>query len=255
MNDREGAMLALLQLLSASSGPLGTRNAQRELARRGRELSESSVSRLLREMDARGWTRPVGAKGRVLAPEGRRRAAETVLTHRTSDSLQHAVRDTKDLLDLLRARLAVESAAAGDAARAPQEDRLTELRDLCEQHARVVGSAPMIEQPGLSFHRGVVGMSTNRMLKVAAEMMLAPRLDRVEAVLDTVLATRREEEQVVAEHTAVLDRITHRDPGGAEEAMRAHFEAMIAAVETSVVGGNEVLVQRLLEWVPEVTSG
>ncbi|MEU6889768.1 FCD domain-containing protein [Streptomyces viridosporus] len=247
-------MLALLQLMSASSGPLGTRNAQRELARRGMELSESSVSRLLREMDARGWTAPVGTKGRTLSREGRRRAAEAVLAHRASDSLQHAVRDAKDLLDLLRARLAVESAVAGDAARAPQEDRLLRLQDLCDQHARVVGSAPMIEQPGLQFHRGVVEMSSNRMLKVAAEMMLAPHLDRVEAVLDTVLATRRDEEKVVAEHQAVLDRITQRDPTGAEEAMRAHFEAMIAAVETSIVGGNEVLVQRLLDWVPDVAS-
>ncbi|MBU6530405.1 FCD domain-containing protein [Streptomyces mayonensis] len=250
MHDREGAMLALLQLMSASSGPLGTRNAQRELARHGRDLSESSVSRLLREMDARGWTEPVGTKGRTLAREGRRRAAEAVLTHRASSSLRHAVRDTKDLLDLLRARLAVESAVAGDAARAPEEGRLEQLRGLCEQHVRAVGSAPMIEQPGLQFHRAVVGMSTNKILRVAAEMMLAPQLDRVEAVLDTVLATRRDEEKVVAEHQAVLDRITQRDPAGAEEAMRAHFEAMIAAVETSIVGGNEVLVQRLLEWVP-----
>ncbi|MFD4986227.1 FCD domain-containing protein [Streptomyces sp. NPDC058374] len=250
MNDREGAMLALLQLMSASSGPLGTRNAQRELAERGRELSESSVSRLLREMDDRGWTTPVGSKGRVLAGEGRRRAAEAVLSHRASDSLQHAVRDTKDLLDLLRARSAVESAVAGDAARSPDADRLRRLRELCDQHTHAVGSAPMIEQPGLQFHRCVVEMSTNRMLKVAAGMMLAPHLDRVEAVLDTVLATRRDEEKVVAEHQAVLDGIARQDPMGAEEAMKAHFDAMIAAVETSVVGGNEVLVQRLLEWVP-----
>ncbi|MGC5344389.1 FCD domain-containing protein [Streptomyces sp. DT24] len=251
MNDREGAMLALLQLMSVSSGPLGTRNAQRELARRGRELSESSVSRLLREMDARGWTTPVGTKGRKLAGEGRRRAAEAVLAQSASGSLQHAVRDTKDLLDLLRARLAVESAVAGDAARAPEEDRLLRLQDLCDQHVRVVGSAPMIEQPGLLFHRGIVDMSSNRILKVAAEMMLAPHLDRVEAVLDTVLATRRDEEKVVAEHQAVLDRIRQRDPVGAEEAMRAHFEAMIEAAETSIVGGNEVLVQRLLDWIPD----
>ncbi|WP_329248618.1 FCD domain-containing protein [Actinoallomurus sp. NBC_01490] len=246
-------MLALLQLMSTSSGPLGTRNAQRELASRGMELSESSVSRLLRQMDARGWTTPVGTKGRTLSREGRRRAAEAVLAHRASNSLQHAVRDAKDLLDLLRARLAVESAVAGDAARAPEGDQLQRLQDLCDQHVRVVGRAPMIEQPGLRFHRGVVEMSTNRMLKVAAEMMLAPHLDRVEAVLDTILATRRDEEKVVAEHQAVLDRIRRQDPAGAEEAMRAHFEAMIAAVETSIVGGNEVLVQRLLDWVPDVT--
>jgi len=250
MNDREGAMLALMQAMSTSSGPLGTRNARRELAERGMTVSESSVSRLLREMDARGWTVPVGTKGRVLAAEGRRRAAEAVLADRASNSLNHAVRDVKDLLDLLRARCAVESALAGDAARKPDEPGIVKLQDLCDQHAGAIGSAPMIRQPGLQFHRGVVAMSTNRMLKVAAEMMLAPHLDRVESVLDTILATRRDEEKVVAEHQAVLDCIRRQDPVGAEQAMREHFEVMIAAAETAIVGANEVLVQRLLEWVP-----
>lgn len=250
MNDREGAMLALIQAMSTSSGPLGTRNAQRNLAERGLTLSESSVSRLLREMDSRGWTVSVGTKGRVLAPEGRRRAAESVISHRASDSVKHPVNDVKDLLDLLRARSAVESAVAADAARAPDEASLRTLHELCSRHAGAVGSAPMIEQPGLQFHRTVVEMSTNRMLKVAAEMMLAPHLDRIESVLDTILATRRDEEKVVIEHQAVLDHISRQDPVGAEEAMRAHFDAMIAATEMSLVGGNALLVQRLLDWAP-----
>ncbi|MCO7272228.1 MULTISPECIES: FCD domain-containing protein [Cellulosimicrobium] len=252
MNDREGAMLALAHAISTSDVPVGTRNAQRELAARGMVLSESSVSRLLREMDRRGWTTPAGTKGRTLSAEGRRRAAEAVLAERTSDSLQHAVRDVQDLLDLLRARQAVESAVAADAARNPSGEGVAELRRLCSDHANAVGSMPMIEQPGLQFHRGVVELASNRMLKLAADMMLAPHLDRVEAVLDAILSTRRDEERVVAEHRDVLERIEARDPAGAQAAMEAHFDDMIAAAENALVGSGGALVERLLGWVEAV---
>lgn len=251
MNDREGALLALVHAISTSDAPMGSRNAQRELAARGMRLSESSVSRLLREMDERGWTASAGKKGRTLSAEGRRRAAEAVLAERASDSLQHAVRDVQDLLDLLRARQAVESAVAADAARMPTEEGLADLRAVCSDHAAAVGSAPMIEQPGLQFHRGVVSLASNRMLKLAADMMLAPHLDRVEAVLDAVLSTRRDEERVLAEHRDVLDRIVARDTDGARDAMNAHFEDMIATAENALVGSGGALVERFLGWVDQ----
>jgi GntR family transcriptional regulator, transcriptional repressor for pyruvate dehydrogenase complex len=251
MKDREGAMTALAQIMAANPEPLGTRYAALELGARGVVLSESSVSRLLREMDARGWTTPVGTKGRVLSTEGRRQAAESVLSDRTSASLKHPVKDVEDLLDLLRARRAVESAVAGDAARHPDEKSLVALESLCDLHHQRIGEAPMIEQPGLTFHRTIVEMCGNRMLKVAGEMMLAPHLDRVESVLDTILATRRAEQQVVAEHRDVYECIRSSDPVGAEEAMRAHFDAMIAATENAVVGESQILVEHLLRWAPE----
>lgn len=247
MKDREGAMLLLAQTMSASAGPLGTRHAQRELEERGHVLSESSVSRLLRDMDARGWTIPVEAKGRVLSPEGRRRAAEAVLARRASNSLLRPISNVDDLLDLLRARSAIESAIAADAARSPEENSLDALGLICRRHADLVGTAPMNEQPGLQFHRSMVEMSTNRMLKGAAGMLLGPHFDHIESVLDSILATRRDEERVVIEHERILDRLRERDPAGAEAAVKAHFEAMIAATELSIVGGNAVLVQRLLE--------
>jgi GntR family transcriptional regulator, transcriptional repressor for pyruvate dehydrogenase complex len=247
-------MTLLARIMAAHLEPLGTRYAALALEARGVAMSESSVSRLLREMDSRGWTTPIGAKGRVLSPEGRRQAAELVLADRTSASLKHSVKDVKDLLDLLRARRAVESAVAGDAARDPDQGSLDSLGRLCELHGQHIGEAPMIDQPGLTFHRAIVDMCGNRMLRVAGEMMLAPHLDRVESVLDTILATRRAEEQVVAEHRDVYDRIRSGDAPGAEDAMRAHFDAMIAATETSVVGDSQFLVEQLLRWAPEPHS-
>lgn len=249
MNDREGAMLALVEIFSVSPGPMGTRHARSELSRHGYDLSESSISRLLREMDRRGWTQPVSAKGRVLAAEGRRRAADAVLAKRGSESVTRAVavRDVKDLLDLLRARQAVESAIAGDAARSTNTDDLHALRQIHDTHRSAVGSEAMIAQPGLMFHRKIAAMATNRMLKLAADMMLAPHLDRVESVLD--LAVRSEQDGVVDEHAHVLDRIAHGDPAGAEQAMNEHFASMIAAAEASIVGQDDQLVQRLLDWI------
>jgi DNA-binding FadR family transcriptional regulator len=251
MKDREGSMTVLAQIMAANPEPLGTRYAALELERRGIALSESSVSRLLREMDARGWTTPVGTKGRVLSAEGRRHAAESVLAQSTSASLKHPVKDVEDLLDLLRARRAVESAIAGDAARAPDPKSLLALENLCNLHHDHIGEAPMIEQPGLTFHRTLVAMCHNRMLKISGEMMLAPHLDRVEAVLDTILASKRAEQQVVAEHRAVYEYVRDADPEGAEQAMRSHFDAMIAATENSVVGESQHLIEQLLRWAPE----
>lgn len=249
MNDREGAMLALVEIFSVSPGPIGTRHARRELSKRGYDLSESSISRLLRETDRRGWTQAVAAKGRVLAAEGRRRATDAVLARRGSESVSRAVavRDVKDLLDLLRARQAVESAIAGDAARSVNADDLKALRQIHDTHRGAVGSEAMIAQPGLMFHRKIAAMATNRMLKLAADMMLAPHLDRVESVLD--LAVRPAQDEVVDEHAQVLDRIANGDPAGAEQAMNEHFVSMIAAAEASVVGRDDQLIQRLLDWI------
>jgi DNA-binding FadR family transcriptional regulator len=169
------------------------------------------------------------------------------LARRASNSLLRPISNVDDLLNLLRARSAIEGAIAAEAARSPQNTSLEALGSLCRRHADLVGSAPMIEQPGLEFHRSMVEMSTNPMLKGAAGMLLAPHFDHIESVLDSILATRQDEERVVVEHEHILDRLRKRDPAGAEAAMKAHFEAMIAATELSIVGGNGALVQRLLE--------
>lgn len=250
MNDREGAMLALVDIFSVSPGPLGTRHARNELAKRGYELSESSVSRLLRETDHRGWTQSVETKGRVLAAEGRRRAADAVLARGGSESLSRAVavRDVKDLLDLLRARQAVESAIAGDAARSVNTDDLQALRQIHDTHRSTIGSAAMISQPGLMFHRKIAAMATNRMLKLAADMLLAPHLDRVESVLDLAIRPDQDDE-VVDEHERVLACIAAGDPAGAKQTMNEHFANMVAAAEASIVGRDDQLIQRLLDWI------
>src|SRR5712664_2814928 len=92
LRDREGTMLALLGIVAVSGEPVGTRTAATALQERyDTKLSESTVSRLLQEMDRRGWTTPAGTKARVLTPEGRARHEKLVISTRANDTFSSAI--------------------------------------------------------------------------------------------------------------------------------------------------------------------
>jgi GntR family transcriptional repressor for pyruvate dehydrogenase complex len=249
-NDREEVLRALLAVLASAPGPVGTRAARLALAEMGIAVSESSVSRRLRELDERGWSTPVGAKGRVLSPDGQRRHAALEFSDRTTASIgQVDVRDVRDLLDLLHARKAVESAAAADAATHASATDLDELQQLVAHHRQAVGTTDMAQQPGLDLHRKVAAIAPNRMLKTLTGLVLAPHLDRVEAVLDIVLGSDDHQSTVVEEHQEIADAISARDPQAAERAMDAHFDKMIDAGQRLVAGESASVVSRLLSWM------
>ncbi|WP_051154929.1 FCD domain-containing protein [Ruania albidiflava] len=250
-NDREATMRALLTVLASAPGPIGTRSARLALLEVGIDVSESSVSRRLRELDERGWTVPMGAKGRVISAEGRRRHTELEFSDRTTESLGRVVdvRDVRDLLDLLHARKAVESAAAADAARHAEQADIDELWELVGRHRDAVGTMELTQQPGLGLHRKIAAIAPNRMLKMLTGFVLAPHLDRVEAVLDIVLGAHDNQDAVVAEHAAIVDAIATGDAGRAEKVMGQHFDAMIGAGEKLLDGESASVVTRLLNWM------
>ena len=69
-SDAERKMVAILKVLSESSGPLGSITIARELERHGIFLSERAVRYHLRIADERGFTRAAGHDGRMLTPRG-----------------------------------------------------------------------------------------------------------------------------------------------------------------------------------------
>lgn len=256
MWDREGALLTLLNEMSSLAGPMGTRLARQALERTGISISESSTSRLLRELDERGWSVPVGTKGRVLSAAGRERAREAAFSARASASLQRAVdiKDMRDLLDLLHARQVVESAIAASAAQSATAAQIAELRANLAEHRAAVGSAAMSNQPGLTFHRCVASMTTNRMFSTLAGVVLAPQLNGVEAVLDIILGSKDQNETVIDEHEKIVLAIESGDPLLAEAAMREHFNTMMRSAE-KFIDGNELVFERLLVWMDNGQPG
>jgi len=70
---------ALLAFMSAQEGPVGARAAARHLRECGFDVSESTVSRLLNDLDERALSQSLGKKGRILTEEGNRVAANQQL--------------------------------------------------------------------------------------------------------------------------------------------------------------------------------
>lgn len=256
MRNREGALLTLLDEMSELEGPIGTRFARQALERAGISTSESSTSRLLRELDERGWTIPVGTKGRILSAAGRERAREAAFSARASANLQRAVdiKDMRDLLDLLHARQVVESAIAASAAQSATVTQIDQLRTTLTEHRSAVGSAAMASQPGLMFHRCVASMTTNRMFNTLAGVVLAPQLNGVEAVLDIILGSKHQNETVIDEHEKILFAIESGNAKKSEAAMRAHFDTMMNSAE-KFIDGNEPVFERLLVWMDNGQPG
>ena len=68
--DAEKKIVAILQVLSESSEPLGSITIARELEQRGIFLSERAVRYHLRITDERGYTQPAGHDGRMITAAG-----------------------------------------------------------------------------------------------------------------------------------------------------------------------------------------
>jgi len=64
-------MMAILRVLRNADESVGSHHIARELKSTGTDLSERAVRNYLAQADARGWTRNLGRRGRVLTSEGR----------------------------------------------------------------------------------------------------------------------------------------------------------------------------------------
>lgn len=244
-------LYALLAVVGSGVGPIGTRTAQRSLEDMGLSMSESSVSRRLRDLDTHGWTSRVGAKGRVLSREGRQQLTDAQRTApiKAATGPLVDVKDVQDVLDLLVARQAVESAAAGDAAMHSAPEDVESLQPMLDNHRVLIDSGRLSEQPGLQLHRQVAAIAPNSKLKVLTGLMLAPHLDGVEAVLDLILGSKAHQQSSLEDHQEIVDAIVRRDSERAQKAMNDHFVRMVAATEKSLVGDGGGLLERLLVWV------
>lgn len=244
---REEAQFAILGAVVESDVPLGTRDLHVALVDKGFDLSESSTARLLRELDERGWTVPLGSKGRVSTTAGRHAWNERL---NVSTAAGHGldVRDLEDLLDLLSARKVVESAIAEEAARTATAEDVQELRDLASRHHSAVGGSGLVKRPGLQIHRKIASISSNKIMHALSNILLAPTFDRVESVLDVVIGANEEQSAVASHHDIIIDAIEARDEARARQLMAEHFDTMIADVRRHVEMGNGNLVARLLQW-------
>lgn len=241
--------VAVLDIIGRAEAPVGSRQITRELAGQGFTLSESTVSRRLRKLDHRHLTRPAGAKGRVLTEAGHRQLDELrAMRHRRPASYVD-IRTIRDLLDLLRARRAIEREAARAAAASIDEADLRQLRGLIEQHQAAIARGGRRTDAAHAFHLTILRSSGNKLLRAMGELAFDPALDGAAAALDFIIGNRSRELMDIRDHREVLEALAAGDGDSAERAMLRHLDRLIHEVEAFQEGDSAAVLDRVVAWM------
>lgn len=240
----------LLSVVGEAGVPVGARQIRAALSRRGRDLSESTIARRLRDLDDRGLTVQLGAKGRVLTADG---ALTVAALRRDSQGARlmkaSEVRTAADVIHLLKARRAVEPEAVRDATAHTSEADHAELQRIVEEHsARVEADESPPRDLALGFHRRVSARTQNPLLQAMLAIVLDEALDRVEAVLDVILESHHHSDRSVSEHLAIVRAMSEGDEERAAELMHGHLDRLLDEVDAYLRRHDPALVERMLRW-------
>jgi GntR family transcriptional regulator, transcriptional repressor for pyruvate dehydrogenase complex len=238
-----------MQALRDATSPLGARQGRIALLADGFDISEATVSRMLRDFDNRGWTTSAGRKGRVLTAAGSRHATLTREQEHATRQVQQAigVQTAQDLLNLLYARRTVERETARQAALSATGSDVAHLRELLAAQEECVAHDRPARTTSLDLHRAIAALAPNHIIRAMTELILAGRLERIETILDLVISSPTAEFDALEEHRAIVDAIEAGDPVTAERLMQDHMERLIDEAERYITNSPGDLVGRVLK--------
>ncbi|WP_327241139.1 FCD domain-containing protein [Streptomyces sp. NBC_01320] len=239
---------ALLIAIDEVGSPVGARQISAALAERGRHLSESTVARRLRHLDAEGLTLQIGVKGRVLTDAGNRAVERLRRTSRSASLVSASeVRTAQDVVNLLKARRAIEPEAVRDATTHISDAELAALSTVVAEHRN---RASAKERPprdiALTFHRLLSAPAQNPLVQAMVGIVLDDSHDHVEAALDVILEAHHHSAVSVSEHEAIIEAMAQRDAERAADLMRAHLDRLLEEVDTFITRYDSELLERLL---------
>ncbi|MFI9601450.1 FCD domain-containing protein [Streptomyces sp. NPDC052043] len=245
---RDSIAEAMLAFINDAGEPVGARQIRAGLAESGHDLSESTMARRLRDLDAHGFTRQVGSKGRVVTAQGAESVARIRRNSRGARLIAATdIRDADDLLNLLKARRAVEPEAVRDAAAHTTSDDLDDLRGLLETHRRQLQQGEPV-QPLLSmeFHRRVAEPAMNPLVRAMHRLVLDTNLEHVDTTLDVILSAHHHSESSVTAHQQIIEAIARKDDVQAGELMREHVTNLLEETQQFIEAHGSDLVSHLL---------
>lgn len=227
----------IARIMEASQTPLGAWTLKEELEKYGINYGTATVGRYLKELDSRDVTQQKSNQGRVLTEKGKKwldELSDTVDRAKMRNEASKAMRvdDYFDLIDLVRARKAIEVEAVKLAIQNATGEDLEELHHAVMVHYRCVAENADPTEPALAFHSVLVGISHNRFMKSMFELLLFEER-KIEQEMEQLL-TRERGDSYVVEHDDIANAIAKRDTELAVKLMDAHLEALLSALEEQI---------------------
>lgn len=228
LESHDNVIYNILSYLKRSGEPAGAGSVQRLLEEKGFNMAEATVGRILRDMDYSGYTVKRSNQGRTVTEEGEKRLAELeeALWHdKWTEGFMDAFEGTDKnyLLDLLAARLPVETAVARMAAEKATPKEIEALRRIVEEQERLAREGAPVSALDNEFHRTLASASHNQILKAIVEL-LRKREDYGRAFEK---ARRKSGQLYNMEHRRIFEAVEAKDPELAELTMKRHLSNLI----------------------------
>ena len=138
----------------------------------------------------------------------------------------------KLLLDLIEARVPIETTSARLAAVHATDEHLAEMGRLMRKAAANLDDAGVLNNVNLAFHRQIAVASGNVVIQQLLEVLTSVFRGEQRVILDIYGGRAHDHE----EHVAIHEVLCRHDPDGAADLMRQHLEGVRA---------------RLLRWNPD----
>lgn len=137
----------------------------------------------------------------------------------------------KVLVDLIEARIPIETTSARLAAANATPDQLEAMHTLLDQAGENLHDAGVLNQSNLGFHRQIAIASGNLVIRQILDVLTNAFRDEQRLILD-ISGTRQRDHR---EHREILDTLERRDANAAADCMHEHLDGVR---------------MRLLAWAP-----
>ncbi|HEY3368973.1 MAG TPA: FCD domain-containing protein [Symbiobacteriaceae bacterium] len=231
MADGDDLEYLILSFLDRSDGPVGSGAICEWVRQNGREVSEATVGRFLRQLGVQDLTQRSGFKGRTLTEKGQAKLVqlrhERVLAH-SSTELVEALRagDLTECVDVLVARRALEREATRLAAMLATPRDLEALDTLVNRY-EAVGNVRATAETDFAFHVRLAEISGNRVIQAATRLIHAQaQSSMIPAPIQLKLKPMSAQQ-----HREIVEAIRAHDPERAESAMVAHLNFVIEVIQ------------------------
>lgn len=204
----------LKRILAEGLQPGDQLPSERELATQFR-VSRTVIREGIRSLAGKGVVEVSAGRGIRVASVGMSAVQESI-------GLFLRSRPTLDYRNLHEVRATIEVEVAGLAAQRRRDDDLRLLTDEIEQMRLVLDDPEAVAMEDLQFHRELARCTDNEFYLVALDAMVTPLLQ----VRRSLLGPGGRSHEALAEHQAILERVSARDADGARAAMRRHLEGI-----------------------------
>ncbi|MCU1439277.1 MAG: FadR family transcriptional regulator [Rhodoglobus sp.] len=193
-----------------------------ELPSEGALAQDLGVSRLT----VREGMRQLSARGLIEVHNGRRPIVASPNGKGIGDFFRNAIRrDPRALLDLLEVRQALEVHIALLAARNTSRSSITAMQAAIEDMRSGIEDPDAFNEADVHFHELLAAATGNQMLTTLIEELSdSQRSSRVQSLVGHTKLGRQLDE-VLQQHTAILECVERRDESGAAAAMRRHLRS------------------------------